>query len=183
MCSVFPKNLDIKIDNERCIKLTRSNRLSTGRNDLSFIQWYTYKIDNKDELGLDYDCIAVSFARITQDILNQARERIIQIGVSTAQTPNIDANTGNIHPSPKEVSKAPDRKVQQLVLCNGSSPLTSNFLETDEYYFYTCVHKACYYPLIDDKDNERFKNDERTIILKAVWNALHNNKQTLQPMS
>ena len=179
MYNIFPKDLDIKIDNERYIRLTRSCKLISGRNELGFIKWYTYQIDNKDELGLVYDCIAVSFARITPDLLKKAKERIIQTGVSKAQTPNIDANTGNIHPTSKEVIPPPEGKVQQLVLCNGRGPLTSNFFETDDCYCYTCVHKACYYPLIDEKDEERFKNDERTVILKAVWNALHNNKQTL----
>ncbi len=173
LCSEFPKELSIKIDNEHSLKLTRGYKLSSGRNNLRFIKWYTYKIENKEDFGLEYDNIAFSFTRITKDILISAAENIVKDGVSTAPLPNIDASTGNIHPAEKDTDTDPNGKFCQLVLCMGSGPNTPYFTEIDDYYCYTGVHKACYYPLIDKNDEEGFKCDIRQIILKAVWNKLH----------
>lgn len=167
----LPETLEMETPYGRAT-LTRSRRLCHGRNDLSDIKWYTYTItiENHAELDLAYDCIAVSFAKITEEILKEAAAHICMTGVSTAEQPNIDARTGNIHP---KADKEPDREVQQLVLCNQSGPLCAHFLETDDCYCYTAVHKACYYPLINPKDKEYVGNDARYRLLEAVWEALH----------
>lgn len=166
----IPKELNelsIELNGDKSVELKLGNRLISGRNNLSYIKWYNYSIINHKELNLDYDCISLSFLRITRDELKKAAENIMLSGVSTADTPNIDAFTGNIHASGESLKT---EKIQQLVLCSSKGPLLPRFFESDEYYYYTAVHKACYYPLIDD--NNYFENDIRHILLKRLWNKL-----------
>ena len=73
----LPETLEMETPYGRAT-LTRSRRLCHGRNDLSDIKWYTYTItiENHAELDLAYDCIAVSFAKITEEILKTCREEL-----------------------------------------------------------------------------------------------------------
>ena len=184
MFSDYPKELNIKIDDEHYpLKLTKGNRFYQGKRgtNLKHIKWLTYKIENKEDFELEYDNIAVSFSLITKDILKLASDTICQEDVTSAKLPNIDANTGNIHATEENANDPitdPNAEFLQLVLCVGSGPNAPHFTETDDYYYYTGVHKACYYPLIDEeKDKEKLKGDIRQIILKAVWDELHEMKR------
>ena len=159
----------VKIDN-KAIVLKKIGNLRPGKNELKDIKWYVYSIPGDLELfDNKYDKVAFMFSKVSADIL----ERLIPMkkGISKFPWENADVNTGNIHP-PKEDYK----KIRQLVLFNGSGPLTLQFVETDEYYIYSAVHKACYYPLIDEKDTERLKDDNRYRFLKAVWEQIVENK-------
>ncbi len=168
----IPSELTIEIEGIPPIKLKTSGRLSFGRNTLSDIKWYSYLIEDPAQAGLDYDCVAVSFSQITIKILEEAQNNIFLSGVSKGKGANIDANSGNIHPDMDTVASNSSREIKQLVLCSGKGPLMPKFIETDEYYFYSAVHKACYYPPINNKDEEKFKNDFRQVFLKKIWEQL-----------
>ena len=170
----IPKELIIETKEYGNIRLISNGRLISGTNDLSYIKWFSYTIENCDKLREKYDCIAVSFSRITYEILEDATKRIVKTGVSNEPTPNIDSNTGNIHASKNNETKVEPKKVQQLVLCHGTGPQKSKFIDSGDYYCYQAVHKACYYPLIcDDKSlhsNYRYK------ILEQVWKKLQDKE-------
>ncbi len=168
----LPSELHIVTDKLGSVTLKKGKKLSSGRNNLNDIKWYTYKIENHNILGIDYDCIALSFSRITEEILKEAWKSIVREGVSTAERPNIDGNSGNIHPK-----NAGNSKIRQLVLCYESGPLTPHFEETEDYYFYSAVHKACYYPLI--RDDKRLHKDYRYKFLKEIWKALGDNAELI----
>ena len=160
--------------NNTIITLIRGKRISYGRNNLKDIKWHVYKFDDKarEYFGNEYDGVAVMFTKITMDVLDEIEKgkRVYQTGVSTADRANADMNTGNIHP-PKPDKPNYD-EIRQLVLFNDRGPLTPHFVETRNYYFYSAVHKACYYPTINDKDMSKYEDDKRRIFLKAVWKAL-----------
>lgn len=163
------KKYTVEYDN-KIIVLKKIGNLRPGKNELKDIKWYVYSIPGNLELfDNKYDKVAFMFSKVNADIL----KRLIPMkeGISKFPWENADANTGNIHP-PKEDYK----KIRQLVLFKGSGPLTLQFMETDEYYIYSAVHKACYYPLINEDDNEenmkKLKDDNRYKFLEAVWKAL-----------
>ena len=171
------KEYTVEYDNKIIVlKKSKGKNPLNGYGGLKDIKWYkfdiewcTNKIEEKIDLGGDYDKVAFMFSKVSADIL----KRLIPMkeGISKFPWENADANTGNIHP-PKEDYK----KIRQLVLFKGSGPLTLQFMETDEYYIYSAVHKACYYPLINENDNEenmkKLKDDNRYKFLEAVWKAL-----------
>ena len=145
-----------------------------GKGNLEDIEWFTYDIVGDIGLFDKYNKVAFMKLRITADMLKSfilANKYVTKI--SQIPRVNVDAKTGNIHPPKKDDIKFD--KVRQLVLFNGSGPLTPQFIKNNDYYIYSAVHKACYYPLIneDDKKNKkRLMNDNRYKFLEAVWKAL-----------
>jgi len=168
--ATIPDTLKIETDEFGIIELEKRHRLSSGRNNLNDIKWYVYEIDKSGHSHLGYDCIILSFSLITLDTLLEAQKRIIKKDISTNERPNIDGNTGNIHPN--KITEN-NNKIKQLILCNGSGPLAPHFIETGEYYCYNAVHKACYYPLICDE--EALHENYRYKFLKKVWEELGDN--------
>lgn len=153
-----------------------------GTGNLSDIVWYQYKIINCGKLGIGYDNVCLSPTRITESVRVEASKNIFKDGVSKKETvrPHIDRSSGNIHPSKEYVSEQNNGEIHQLVLCNGLGPHTPVKQVDDDYYVYkntprqagAKVHKACYYPLIDDGLN--LKNDWRYQLLEEVWDKINN---------
>ena len=168
------KTITITIDG-KIINLERGTRISCGRNELSDIKWYVYKTDEKD-LGCfpnGYDGVAAMYTKITEDILNKIKnDNILNTGVSRATRINVDMNTGNIHPPKENVQDSGYGEIKQLVLFRGRGPLAPQFINTKDYYVYSAVHKACYYPLISNNDEDKYINDERHKFLEKVWKSL-----------
>jgi hypothetical protein len=162
--------------------LRKCERLKFGKNNLSDIKWYEYKIVNNDILDLKYDSVAVMSFAITEEIRESAAENIITNKVSDEKTPrpHIDYKTGNVHPSKEYVKENGYEVVRQLVLGRRLGPKTPDIKNYNdcEVYFYkntprqrTClIHKACYYPLIE-KDKS-LEDDWRYKLLSAIWKAI-----------
>lgn len=155
-------SVDGKISN---ITLSKVNRLICGINNLDSIKWFRYICS--DEID-GYAAVNLMFFKIDKKMFDEARTRIALENVSLTVTPHIDGNTGNIHPSHSDILKSGYSKIRQLVLCankkSDPGPNTPNIEVTDDVYEYslkTKVHKACYFPLIEDdeklKDNWRYK--------------------------
>lgn len=167
------KKYTVKLgDKDIVLKKSRGRNPLNGKGNLEDIEWFTYDIVGDIGLFDKYNKVAFMKLRITADMLRS----FILANKDVTKIPrvNVDAKTGNIHP-PKKDDIKPD-EVNQLVLFKGSGPLTLQFMETDEYYIYSAVHKACYYPMLDENDEERFKNDNRYRFLKAVWEQIVENK-------
>lgn len=154
------------------IKLELSNNMTHGVNELTDITWYKYKIKNPFEVnGVEYHYIHMMFFSINENIRKEAEKYIIEKNVSKAKRPHIDSNSGNIHPTKEYVVNATQQNlISQLVLCikrdkgsNGPSP------EKSEYKYDNV--KACYYPLIENNENE-LKNDDRYKLLKELWDKI-----------
>ena len=171
----YIRKLPIKIEIER-ISLELDKKIHRGRNNLSDIIWYKYKIVNKEK-DIFYDSVCLCFFKITEEVRIEAAKRIISKGVSKEETerPHIDYKTGNIHPNKKYVEEQNNGKIKQLVLCNGLGPGALKKQINDNFYVYKNtprqfgikIHKACYYPLIDD--NQNLKNDWRYKFLENIW--------------
>ncbi len=162
-------------DKDIVLKKSRGKNPLKGKGDLEDIEWFTYDIVGDIGLFDKYNKVAFMKLRITADMLKSfilANKYVTKI--SQIPRVNVDAKTGNIHPPKKDDIKFD--KVRQLVLFNGSGPLTPQFIKNNDYYIYSAVHKACYYPLLDEKDTERFEKDNRYRFLKAVWEQIVENK-------
>lgn len=153
----------------------KKNPIHNGTGSLNYIKWYEYKW--KTKIGVDeldcYDNIALSFFRITPKCKKDAEKNFIYNGVSKKDCPepHIHTESGNIHPGKKYVEQYGD-KIYQIVLCNGLGPKINvtnkenNLYQSEELY----VHKASYYPLIEDE--EELHDDIRYLFLKKVWEKL-----------
>lgn len=172
----LPRKIELK--SGICLEMTKY-RIHRGRNELSDIFWYQYKIVNNEEHGIMYDNICLSLFKITEEVRNKAEGKIIQERVSQAERPNIDYKTGNIHPCKYYVKCQNNGKIQQLVLCKKRGPRTPEKQVDDNFYVYPSdsgrsgakIHKACYYPMIEDDPN--LHNDCRYRLLKEVWNEIN----------
>ena len=158
------------------IELLLDTKMHRGINGLKNIVWYEYKIVNHKEKGLVYNNICLSPFKITEEIRSLAAKNIIEKNISSQDTPlpNIDYRSGNIHPSREFIERLNFEKVLQLVLCNGLGPNTPNENEEDAYIYKNSplqkgakVHKACYFPLIEDDQN--LYEDWRYKLLQEVW--------------
>lgn len=173
---------------------SKTHRGTVGRGYRSTIDniwWYKYKIVSSDT---DYESINLMFFKVNEEIRNQASKVVFTSTYKCLKDENgvtkkycmskypyahIDGKSGNIHPGTKkvdELSKTYD-KIRQLVLCRGSEndpgPNTPNIEVSDEVYVYskkTKVHKACYFPLIED--DEKLKENPRYKFLKEVASEL-----------
>lgn len=167
----------IKLDIGKCkIHLELDKKSHRGKNNLSDIFWYVYKIKNNNELEIAYDNICLSLFKITESIRIEASKNIIANEVSKSKTkrPHIDYKSGNIHPSKEYVENQNDGKIKQLVLCNGLGPCTNEQVNTDFYIYKNSprqsgskVHKACYFPPIDNNTN--LQDNWRYKLLKKIW--------------
>lgn len=104
--------------------------------------------------------------------------------------PNIDKETGNIRPinllSWKEWCEAQehDFKIRQLVLVNNKNHSYGPKSQVDLYKYYLLgehnesrakqpvIPKACFYPLINPKDEKEVKHNIKYQTLKEIANAL-----------
>ncbi|SHN00448.1 hypothetical protein SAMN02746066_04329 [Anaerosporobacter mobilis DSM 15930] len=174
--------LPSKLILENGINLVLDEKIHYGKENLSDISWYQYKIVNNKELGIVYDNICLSLFRITELVRIEASKEIIKKRVSKKETvrPHIDYMTGNIHPSKEYIANQNKLgKIQQLVLCNGLGPHIPEKQLDDDYYVYkNCarqsgskVHKACYYPLIDN--NLNLQDNWRYQLLEEIWNLIN----------
>ncbi|AVK51274.1 hypothetical protein AXY43_26480 [Clostridium sp. MF28] len=176
------KKLPREISLEKGINLVLDEKKHNGKDNLSDISWYQYKIVNNEELGIVYDNICLSLFRITESVRIEASKEIINNGVSKKETlrPHIDYKSGNIHPNKEYIANQNELgEIQQLVLCNGLGPHNPEKQLDDDFYIYknserqsgTKVHKACYYPLIGKKLN--LQNNWRYQLLKEIWNIIN----------
>ncbi|MBR6337017.1 MAG: hypothetical protein IKR76_04725, partial [Ruminococcus sp.] len=156
------------------ITLTKSGEWHRGANKLSDIQWFLYemKIQGLIPHINEYDRIGFMFTPITKENFTDSMLVMINVSKENAVYRNIDLNTGNVHPSKEDVEVAGYDEIKQLVLFNGNGPLTMQLVENDEYYIYSAVHKACYYPLIEDNDD--LKNNIRYKFLRTVGEVISN---------
>lgn len=167
------------------IELLRDTKKHIGKYELSDIVWYEYRITNHKEKGIVYDNIGLTFFKITEEVRLSAEKSIIENNVTKAGVirPHIDYGTGNIHPSKEYVEEmAKQEKVFQLVLCKGLGPNTP--MENGEnIYLYknrprqkgARIHKACYYPLIED--DPTLYNDWRYRLLQEMWDKLFHDQK------
>lgn len=102
----LPKEIILK----NGINLVLDEKKHNGKNNLSDISWYQYKIVNNKELGIAYDNICLSLFRITESVRIEASKEIINDGVSKKETvrPHIDYKSGNIHPSKEYIENQND---------------------------------------------------------------------------
>lgn len=179
----FPSEIGTK----NGIHLVLNKKMHCGRNNLSDIIWYQYKIMNSKELGIVYDNVCLCLCRITESVRIEASRNIIEKGVSKDETvrPHIDYLSGNIHPSKEYIANQCNGKIQQLVLCKGLGPHVSqkeseqNEQLAIDFYRYknrprqlgTNVHKACYYPLVDS--NLNLQNNWRYKLLEEIWGLIN----------
>lgn len=171
--------------------LTKGKRISSGKNNLINLKWITYTITWKEndvipEMWKQYDRILFTAYKIDVDIQLDASKRVLKTDVSTAKCPNVDLNSGNIHPDISEDKITSKPMVMQLVLVSSkNSPVGPALIDippeiqhreiTDKlYYNYSVfVPKACYYPLIDENDAETVKDDFGYQFLKKIWEEIH----------
>lgn len=157
------------------------------------IKWWTYGF-SKDFLG--YNSIMLMNFKITEDdeeFKKAAANVVLTENVTEIPEPHIDGKTGNIHPGKNYIDKnGYDKfdKINMLVLSVGGvskdgrigvhpGPLNVNkkTTEDDAQYYYTAVHKACYFPLMS-KDIQ-LKNDPRYKFLKDFALELSNVNKNL----
>lgn len=171
--------------------LTKGKRISSGKNNLINLKWITYTITWKEndvipEMWKQYDRILFTAYKIDADIQVYASKCILKTAVSTAKCPNVDLNSGNIHPDISEDKITSKPMVMQLVLVSSkNSPVGPALIDipaeiqhreiTDKlYYNYSVfVPKACYYPLIDENDEENVKSEFGYQFLKKIWEEIH----------
>ena len=119
------------------------------------------------------------------DNKNQKEASLNPMLSGTQSNPNvhIDFKSGNIHPGYDYVKKNSNKKIRQIVLCQNSNSDPGPRLDNDNdefkeetHYVYKRprsimhVHKACYYPLIDD--DETLKQNWRYKYLKTIYDKL-----------
>ena len=171
--------------------LTKGKRMSWGQNNLRNLKWITYTITWKEndvipEMWKQYDRVLFTAYKIGVDIQFEASKRVLKTGVSTAKCPNVDLNSGNIHPDISEHKITSKLMVMQLVLVSSKNssvgpaliynpPEIQHQEITDKrYYNYSVlVPKACYYPLIDENDEDIVKGEFGYQFLKKIWEEIH----------
>lgn len=172
-----PNNIKIKLGFSE-IELELEGKRRQGRNDINNHIWYVYKITSDSKRLDPYNKINLTTYRITkaritkgskilgEKVSQNAVDNVLDVGVSTAERPHVDFNTGNIHLNDNGISDSKNNNEWQLVLCKDGGPKAKKPEEDErQYYEYTCsnknhkescfVHKACYYPLIDDEKSLR----------------------------
>lgn len=172
------ENETIELNNGIVLKKgTRNPR--QGINALKELRWVYYSIEGKfpDEWK-SYDGVLFMPYCIDKSILHGAEEHVYFGGVSKGVRPNIDGNTGNIHPEKQPDFNKEKDIIKQLVLVAGSGPMNNDMPVYEPHYYYEdktkkCfIPQACYYPLIDTKDKEQVEKSFGYKFLKAIWTEL-----------
>ncbi len=182
---------EFALNNEKkLVKTTKSKSNHTrGRNNLKDLEWVVYKFTdgNADSSENGYTHILFMPYCIIENIRTNASKNLVCKQVSTAERPHIDAKTGNVHP--EKLNPENYTKIEQLILVrvygenHGGPNLKCDDYNEKDYYTYKAedknktayVHKACYYPLIDENDEnvKNLKNNWRYKLLEEIWEKLH----------
>lgn len=163
------------------INLVKVGNIHTGKNNLNHIKWFEYKLELPQELKgpiavlENYDNIVLNYFKITSKCKEDAEKKCLYNHVSISDTPNIDMNTGNIHPTKEYVRDFREDEIRQIVLCNRDGPKLNLSLKDKEANLYsniTCediyVNKASYFPMIDESNDSCIMHD----FMKTVWSEL-----------
>ncbi|MGN0679430.1 MAG: hypothetical protein ACI4JS_07200 [Oscillospiraceae bacterium] len=190
------KSYTIKSEEFGTIKLSRK-RQSSGRKGLSDLRWVPYSIDwtearniPESELWIkEYNEVVFEPHQINEEIRKAAEPNVFFGGVNEygVARPNIDGKTGNIHPALQTYGDLDFNSVEiaQLVLVIKDGPKCNKLPEDVPHYDYyenpekktgkCLVPKACYYPLIDENDEETVKDDFGYQFLKKIWEEILKN--------
>lgn len=165
-----------------------------GIRGLSDIWWYQYRIESERSLWWNYDRVLITPFFIDAKIQHDAEKEVLDGGVSDpkAKRPHVDFNTGNIHPVVSKKFQYYESEVGQLVLVRGTFnsktgkndkhcfPIVKEKPAEGLYYEYQCgerkryVPRACYYPLIDEKDKNELTDCMGHILLERIWDTISN---------
>ncbi|MGN0649289.1 MAG: hypothetical protein ACI4KM_02550 [Oscillospiraceae bacterium] len=170
---------------------------SSGINNLTDLKWISYSIDwtksqNIPEHWRKYNKVIFSPYRIGEKGRQEASQRIVLERVSMIKDRehyHIDGKSGNIHPPFQESYEFNSAEIKQLVLCKpntscdgprndelfGITPCELYSWETEKKKITRTIYipKACYYPLIDENDEENVKGEFGYQFLKKIWEEIH----------
>lgn len=162
------------------------------------IKWFKLKITDEELLN-NHSYVNLLFFKIEESEIKEAiknnaifkkNEKVnglskhkiingIDYKMSSYKYAHIDGDSGNIHPGESIVGSFKLDKIRQIVLCskiNGDAgpKCTCNDYNDKESYIFDDfhIHKACFYPLINNEDEDVLKNDKRYLYLKNIWDTI-----------
>ena len=103
------------------INLVKVGNIHIGINNLNHIKWFEYKLELPQELKgpiavlENYDNIALNYFKITSKCKEDAEKKCLYNHVSISDTPNIDMNTGNIHPTKEYVRDFREDEIRRYI--------------------------------------------------------------------